>query len=484
MRDEDRSEDQRLICRCLPDGTLTFVNDAYCRYFDKGRHELIDRSFLPFVAEGDRARVLEHLRALGPHNPAGILEHRVIGRRGQVRWHLRVDQVLLDHDGQLAELETVARDITEEAPVRTELRRREASIRAFFESATEAIVAVDRGGQIVLVNPRAEAMFGYEREELLGHRLTVLIPERIRHAHQQYWADYFGRPRARPLGSGVTLMGRRKDGSEFPVEIGLTYVPDEEGGLAMALVTDISQRVEQERHARHLEKVAALGSLAVGIAHELNNPIATILSRVELMIMEVEEPRGTPELIPEVLLADLQALHRQAQRLTRIAQGILSFGRQRERNRQPIDLGAVVSDTLLLVANQLSRGGIHVDAMLDGGLPQILGDPTALDHVLVTLLLDALYAMPAGGTIRIETSVVREPGQPDAVRLLMSHPGYRTQESPFATEADGTGLDLSISYAIIRDQGGTIDVRSEPGRGTILTLGFPPVEGAAGGSPC
>lgn len=469
------TEDQRLVCRWRPDGILTFVNDAYCRYFGKGRDELIDRSFWPLVAAGDRARVMEHVRGLGPHNPAGILEHRVIGPQGQVRWHLRVDHVLAEEDGQPAEYETVARDITEPQHLRAELRRREASIQAFFECATEGIVAVNRDGQIVLANPRAEALFGYEREELVGRRLEVLIPDRVRSVHGQYQADYFTRPRTRPMGLGLTLTGRRKDGTEFPIEVSLTHIPDEAGGLAMAFVTDISERVAHERQTRHVEKLVALGSLAAGIAHELNNPIGIILSRIEVMLMEGEEQPHPAEVV-----TDLQVLHRHAQRLSRIAQGLLSFGRQRQRDRQPLDLSEVVEDTLLLAGKQLSREGIHVLTRLDTGLPRILGDPTALEQVLLNLLFNARDAMSSGGTVEIETST--DPAQPGTIRLVVSDTGQgmspeilaKLSEPFFTTKPSGSGLGLSVSYTIIREHGGTVHVRSEPGRGTTFTLRFPP----------
>lgn len=357
--------------------------------------------------------------------------------------------------------------------------RREASIMAFFESATEAIVAIDRGGQIVLTNPRAETMFGYGREELAGQPLDVLIPDRIRHVHEQYRADYFLQPHRRAMGVGLTLAGRRKDGSEFPVEVGLMYLPDEDGVLAVALVSDISGRVERERHARHVERLAAVGGLAAGIAQELNNPIGIILSRIELMIMEIEEQRGTRE-----LLADLRALRRQAERLNRMAQGLLSFGRQRQPKHQPIDLSAVVRGTLLVAGNQLSREGIHVDSRLDAGLPWILGDPTALEQVLMSLLLNARDAMPTGGTMRIETSVV--PGEPDTIRLVISDTGPATRPEllanvaePFVmTTPNETRLGLSICHTIVREQGGTLDVRPGSGGGATFTIVFPRAERA------
>ena len=468
------TEDQRLVSRSLPDGILTFVSEAYCRYFGRERDELVDRSFLPLVAEVDRARVLEYLRGLGPHNPAGILEHQVIGPTGQVRWLLRVDHVLLDEHGQPTELETVARDCTESQELRAELRTREASIRAFFECATEGIVAVNRGGKIVLANPRAETLFGYERDELVGQRLEVLIPDRVRHLHGPYQADYFARPRTRPMGLGLTLTGRRKDGTELPIEVSLTHLPNEAGGLAMAFVTDISERVARERQARHVEKLAALGSLAAGIAHELNNPIGIILSRLELMLMEIQEQPHAVEAV-----TDLQVLHRHAQRLSRIARGLLSFGRQRQRDPQPLDLSEVVEDTLLLAGKQLSREGIHVRTALDSRLPRILGDPTALEQVVMNLLFNARDAMPTGGVVEIETST--DPARPEAIRLVVSDTGNgmspeilaKLSEPFFTTKPDGTGLGLSVSYTIIREHGGTVHVRSEPGRGTTFTILFP-----------
>jgi PAS domain S-box-containing protein len=468
------TEDQRLVSRSLPDGTLTFVSDAYCRYFEKTREDLIGRSFEPLVAEVDREQLRRHIAALGSSNPVGILEHRVVPRGGEARWHLRVDQVLLDARGRVAEIESVARDITDQRHAMTELRKRDATVRAFFESAAEGIVGVDRGGLIVLANPRIESMFGYRREELLGQSVELLVPERARELHGRHRADYFARPRARPMGLGMSLTGRRKDGAEFPIEVSLTFIPDEDGGVAMAFVTDISERVAQERQARHVEKLAALGSLSAGIAHEINNPIGIILSRIELMLMDVADQGASGQPV-----ADLETLHRQATRLGRIAHGLLSFGRQHQHEREPVDLTEVVEDTLLLTGKQLGRDGIHVITDLDPGLPRVWGDATALEQVLMNLLLNARDAMAAGGTLRIETSPV--PGQPNAVRLVVADTGAgmppevlaRVAEPFFTTKSAGTGLGLSVSYTIIREHGGTVHAESNPGRGTTFTVLLP-----------
>jgi PAS domain S-box-containing protein len=471
-------EDQRLMWRCRPDGTLTFVNDAWCRYVGRDRATLIGRSAAMLVAEAHRAQVREHLGALGPDNPAAILEHQVLAADGEPRWVLRVDQILLGAAGEVAEIETVARDVTEQRRTRAALSHGEAVLRAFFECTAEAIVGVDQGGQIVLANPRAEVMFGHDPGQLVGQRLEVLIPDRVRGAHAQHHADYFRTPRNRSMGLGLTLSGRRRDGSELPIEVSLTHVPDRAGGLAVAFVTDISDRIAHERHTRHVEKLAALGTLAAGIAHELNNPIGILQSRIELMLMDLEGGADAAD-----WLADLRVLHRHTRRLGRIAQGLLSFGREHQQDRRPIDLNEVVEDTLLLAGKQLNRESIHTVTVLHERLPRMVGDPTALEQVLLNLLLNARDAMPSGGTVRIETAP--GPSPPDTVRLVVSDTGEgmspavlsQVAQPFFTTKSNGTGLGLSVSYTIVRDHAGTVDVQSEPGRGTTFTISFPCLSG-------
>src|SRR5262249_46261951 len=188
----------------------------------------------------------------------------------------------------------------------TELERCDALTRAFFESATEAIVVVAPPGRIVLANPRAETMFGYAAGELSTQSLDALVPDRSKGAHRRHHAGYFANPRSRPMGLGMNLAGRRKDGTEFPIAVSLSFITGGDGALGMAVITDTPGRLTQERQARHLEKLTALGSLAAGIAHEINNPIGIILSRLELMLMDAEDRRA-----PADLVEDLRTLLRQ-----------------------------------------------------------------------------------------------------------------------------------------------------------------------------
>jgi signal transduction histidine kinase len=240
------------------------------------------------------------------------------------------------------------------------------------------------------------------------------------------------------------------------------------------LIEDITGRLELERAARQADKLAALGTLAAGLAHELNNPIGIISSRIELMLLEADG-----QVLPAATREDLVVLRRHAQRVARIVQGLLSFARQSGQSRGPVDLNQIVDDTLLLVEKQAVKEGVTLARRLTPGLPPIQGDPTALEQVLMNLILNARDAVDRRGEILIETELIT--GHPDQVRLMIrdTGPGIPAEVLPrifdpfFTTKPSGTGLGLSISYGIVREHGGTVDVHSEPGRGTTFVLSFP-----------
>jgi len=365
------------------------------------------------------------------------------------------------------------------------LQKSEATVQALLESASEGIVLIDASGRITLVNAAAKRMFGYERDELLGETLEILLPDRIRDVHHEHRARYFAGPRVRPMGTGLDLSGRRKDGTEFPVETSLSYVRTPEGMSAMALITDITERkrVESELQRQRetlyqSEKLAALGTLSAGIAHEMNNPLGIITSRIEVMLLDAEEHN-----LPTQVLEDLQVLHRATQRVARIATNLRSFARQTPREHAPVNLNAVVGETLLMMRKPLEVDGIEITTTLDQALAPILGDAGTLQQVLLNLVTNAREAMTSGGAIRIETGP--NPERPGWVRLVVADtgPGISPEElskvfDPFyTTKNTGTGLGLSVSYGIIRDHHGTVDVQSVPGTGTTFVLAFPAAPG-------
>src|SRR4029450_4503415 len=262
--------------------------------------------------------------------------------------------------------------------------------------------------------------------------------------------------------------------SEFPVEISLSYMETEDGLRALAFVTDITRRQAMERAARQAERLSALGRLSAGIAHEVNNPIGIISSRIEIMLLDAEA-----QPLPGTVMEDLKVLHRHAQRVARIAHGLLSFARVSAIEQVPVDLNQVVEETLLLMEKDLVKRGIAIRRSLAANLPTVQGDSSALQQVMMNLLSNAGDALGSGGALSLETRPVS--GDEGAIRLTVhdTGPGMSPEILPkifdpfYTTKSDGTGLGLSISYSIVREHKGTIDVESLPGKGTIFVLTFP-----------
>ncbi|MBI4563054.1 MAG: PAS domain-containing protein [Candidatus Rokubacteria bacterium] len=379
--------------------------------------------------------------------------------------------------GVLAEVEQ--RDRLEVARLGQEVRAREELIRNVVESLRDGLVVLDLEGRVVAWNRAMETRYEIKAEEVLGRPFLDLFPNLKREG----LAEPVERVLRGEIEEFVLEAVQHETLRKGRVVLNIKGSLLRENGVPSAaalLIEDMSERVVLERAARQAEKLAALGTLSAGLAHELNNPIGIISSRIELMLMEAES-----ENLPAEVRADLQVLHRHAQRVARIAQGLLSFARQSPAEHGPVGLNRVVEETLLLVEEQMAKEGIRVSTKLGTSLPPLLGDANALQQVVLNLLTNSREAMAGGGEIRIETGPA--PGRPGRVRLLLADtgPGIPPEALPkifdpfYTTKIEGTGLGLSVSYGIVRDHQGTVDVQSEPGRGTTFILTFPALPGGA-----
>jgi PAS domain S-box-containing protein len=351
-------------------------------------------------------------------------------------------------------------------------RERDGYIRNVVESLREGVIGLDREGRITAWNPAMERWCGVSAVELAGRSLFDVNPNLKREA--------LAEPLQRLLRGEVEQF--KLDALEHETLRGEHVAWNVSGSLlrqggapagGVLLIEDITERRGLERVARQSEKLAALGTLAAGLAHELNNPIGIISTRAELMLLDAESRD-----MPEDMAEDLRVIHRHAQRVARIAQGLLSFSRSSSGQTGRVDLNRVVDETLLLVDKTIDKDGVLLRRTLAPGVPPIWGDANALQQVVMNLVTNARDAVKGGGEICIETRDIAGPA--GGVQLIVrdTGPGIPPEILPkifdpfFTTKAEGTGLGLSISYGIVRDHQGTVDVRSTPGEGTTFVLTF------------
>jgi len=345
----------------------------------------------------------------------------------------------------------------------------EQMFRLIVEAAPNGMLLVDESGTMVMVNASALHQFGYERDELLGQSVEMLIPGPFRSDHRQHHAGFLRAPEARSMGSRRELYALRKDGSEFAVEIGLTPIQTAKGMGVVASVVDISERKRLEIQLRQAERLAELGTLASGMAHEIGTPMNVILGRAEYLLQRAAD---------EGMKKGLATIITQVERITKVMNQLLAFARRRTPERRAVDLAKIVDDTLEMFQERIAQSHITVAKTIESSLPPVLADQDQLIQVLINLVMNSLHAMPEGG--RLGLSLAREDRY---VRLEVADTGHGMPEEilakifdPFFTTKDfgkGTGLGLTVVKGIIEEHGGTIALESAVEKGTTFTIRLP-----------
>ena len=385
-------------------------------------------------------------------------------------------------------------DITARKAADAALAESERRFRAVLEASPNVIVAVDAAGVITYANPRIEGSFGYSRDELLGKPIELLLPERVRGRHVAHREGFLAHPVARPMGIGLDLSGRRKDGSEFPVEISLSPVETADGMQAFATVVDITARKAAESQLLQAQKLESLGRLSGGIAHDFNNMLFAIRGYAELLTQDLS-PDNRGKLDPDGSLRSVRAIQHAAEGATTLTSQLLAFSRQQVISPKVLDVNAAIQSIEPMVRRLIGENNL-LTMKLDEAAGHVRTDPGQLEQILVNLVVNARDAMPDGGTITIETgnTVFDEPYAVEHfdvmagpyVMLAVSDTGFgmdrATREhifEPFFTTKElgkGTGLGLATIYGIVRQAGGHIWLYSEPGLGSSFKIYFPRID--------
>ncbi len=403
------------------------------------------------------------------------------------------------------------REIADRERAEAALRSSERLYRQLTEGLLEAIVVADEQGRIKLLNPTGQRLFGYEEHEVLGQPLNLLMPSGDWDAYDQALRRYVETRDARSIGSTTERQGRRKGGEIFPLELSLSAIELPEGINFLGAIHDLTERRRMQAMIVQAEKLASLGLLSAGVAHEVNNPLAFvsnnlfILERDTHSILEILE--ACEEAYP-ALRADHPDLARRidqiaeatdlpyirdnlgrlfgstrqgVKRISGIVENLRGFARLDQAGVDRVDLSLAITGSLELIRSQLERRQITVEPH-EGGLLPVVCAPAQINQVVLNLLINAMQAIEATGrgSGRIEINTRAEN---DEVILEVVDDGCGMPEAdlprifdPFFTTkpvGQGTGLGLAITHSIVTDHGGRVEVESTPGRGSCFRVILP-----------
>ncbi|MCS6896331.1 MAG: PAS domain S-box protein [Nitrospira sp.] len=362
----------------------------------------------------------------------------------------------------------ILRDITEHQRVLEELRRQHAFIEAVLETAAALVVVLDREGRILRFNRACELATGYSSEEVTGKTVWsfLLAPEEAESAKSAFDSLVKGALRNEHEHDWVGKDGRRRR-----IAWTNTVMTDSSGRVDYIVATgiDVTELKQIQEQLRRTERIAELGTLASGMAHEIGTPMNVILGRAEYMMDRVND---------EAIKKGLKTIIAQVERITRVMNQLLAFARRKPPERRLLQLKDIIEDGMELFRERLDRNRVAVELVMDDRCPSVMADADQMSQVFINLVANAIHAMPQGGTLRIELAQ-----DPTRVTLTVSDTGHGIPPEllpkifdPFFTTKEfgkGTGLGLTVVKGIIEEHQGTIAVESKEGQGTAFTISLP-----------
>ncbi|MBI2431797.1 MAG: PAS domain S-box protein [Candidatus Hydrogenedentes bacterium] len=400
------------------------------------------------------------------------VEYRLDPSGDALTWVEGKGRVIFDEKGQPAGMAGICMDVTER-------RLAEQRFRAAVESSPSAMVLVDAHGRIALVNTQTEFLFGYERQELLGQSIELLVPQRFRMAHPMFRAHFHAQPQARPMGMGRELFGLRKDGSEFPTEIALNPIQMPDGLYVLSTILDITERKRAEAALRQVnlelqQKNADLEQFVYTVSHDLKSPLVTVSGFIGLLREELAENQR------EEVYDCLDRLERATVRMGDLIDDLLELSRigRVERPRVVCDTGRVMREIGEELVDRFHAAQARL--VIQEGLPRLFIDPMRFTEVFENLLTNAIkYGCDRPDT-QIEVGCEMDEAE---CRFFVRDegPGIAPEyhERIFGlfqrldTRNEGTGVGLAIVARIVQLAAGRAWVESAPGKGATFWAAFP-----------
>jgi PAS domain S-box-containing protein len=453
-----------------PDGRFIEVNDALVRMLNYESREQLLQIDIPRQLYIDAGQRDSFQRAIEQEGMLRNYEEALRRRDGSIIHTLQNAFAVRDSQGRIIQYRGLILDITEQKNYQAELQRQRDFNNKILNATQSMILVADTAGLISYANRRCYEAGGFTQEELLGRKLADLVAP--------------GRREILEEALHATLTGHQVDNLELPILLGhgrvgqfainLSPMRDESGQVASIVVvmTDITDAAMLQAKLMHTEKMAAVGQLVSGVAHEVNNPLTAILGFADLLIDHPD--------VPEFAKSDLRVILEEAQRTKQIVQNLLSFARQMPPQRKPVQINGILRQTLALRAYDFANHGVKIIEKFNPAVREVVGDSHQLQQVFLNILnnaYDAVRESERAGQIVIET--VEADGMAE-IMFRDNGPGILYPErifDPFFTTKEvgkGTGLGLSICYGIIREHQGEINCRNNAdGAGATFLVRLP-----------
>ncbi|SPP63164.1 PAS domain S-box protein [Nitrospira lenta] len=396
-------------------------------------------------------------------------EYRMQYPDGEVRWMVVRAQAFFDGAGQgfrVTRVVGTTQDVTARKRVEHLIRQSEERYRRLVAVSPYGILVV-RADRIIFANDQALKLFGaVKAEEIVGRSPFELFHPECHDAMRERAHALLG-------GSQVTPMVEerivKQDGTPMDVEVSSAGFSDEEGPAILAMLRDISERKRLQERLRKTERIAELGTVASGMAHEIGTPMNVILGRAEYLMDRVTD---------ETVKRGLQTIVAQVERITRVMNQLLAFARRKPSERGPLFLRDVIENSVEMFQERLVKSRVQVEMQLDEACPRVQADADQMNQVLINLIMNAIHAMPDGGQLRIGMVPAD-----DMVKLTVADTGHGIPQAviakvftPFFTTKEfgkGTGLGLTVVKGIIEEHHGSIVAESQEGQGTTFTILLP-----------
>ncbi len=365
----------------------------------------------------------------------------------------------------------------------------EARTRAIIDNMLDGLVTISEDGTVESMNIAAYQMFAYNPEEIIGKNIEILIqfPDTGNSADGAQNPDETRYHNIRGVvGSQKELTGLRSDGSPFPLEVSLSEMQHGQDRLLIATIRDITEEKIRETEALRAGQLAAIGELAAGVAHEINNPINGIINYTQILLDDRDPKHPNAEMHGDIM----GRIIKEAQRVAVIVRNLLSFARQQDETLKDVRIEEVIEDSVALLKHQFHQQGIHFTMDVPKDLPFLRGNPQQMQQVIINLLTNAAYALdqrypgqsPEEKKLEIKSTCVTADGR-KMLRTTITDWGSGIEQDVidhifdtlFTTKppGKGTGLGLSISKGIVRDHRGSLSLKSKVGGPTVATLDLP-----------